>query len=105
MGNGFTVTIMDPQRKAEWESIFGTATVRVKSPVPVLADLPGKPNSMIFELDLEAITPEQRGKLVAHLAGKFGISAVEVEANLDDHGVPILAEHCVASGISLRHLL
>jgi len=105
MDKGFTITVTDPERKAEWEGIFGTATVRVKSPFPTLADLLGRSDSMIFELDLEAITPEQREKLVAHIAERFSIPVAEVEALLDDHGVPILAEHCVVSGIDPRQLL
>ena len=41
------------------------------------------------------ITPEQRERLAAHLNEKFGIPIGEVDAMLDEHGVPILADDCV----------
>lgn len=95
MGKDFTVTICEPERRAMFEAVFGTATVHVESPFPTKANLPGRPDSLIYELDLESITPEQREKLVAFLAEKFGISAEEVDALLEAHGVPILADDCV----------
>ena len=95
MGKDFTVTVCEPERRAEFEAIFGTATVHVKSPFPVRANLPGRPDCLIYELDLELITREQRARLVAFLAEKFGISVEEVDALLEVHGVPILAEDCV----------
>ena len=42
------------------------------------------------------LTEEQRGRLVAHIAAKFGLPEAEVAAELDTHGVPILASDCVA---------
>ena len=95
MGKDFTVTVCEPERRAMFEAVFGTATVHVESPFPTKANLPGRPDSLIYELDLESITPEQREKLVAFLAEKFGISAEEVDALLEAHGVPILADDCV----------
>lgn len=96
MGQDFTVTVCEPERAAEFEAIFGTTTVHVKSPFPVKADLPGHPASWVFMLDLDLITADQRERLVAHLAKKFGIPAEEVEAVLDEHGVPLLADNCTA---------
>jgi len=95
MGKDFTVTVCDPERKAEFEAILGTATVCVKTPFPVRANLPGHPDALVYELDLELITLKQRERLVAHLAEKFELPPAEVEANLNDHGVPILADDCV----------
>jgi hypothetical protein len=100
MGKDFTVTITNEERAAEWEETLGTRTVHVKSPLPSMATLPGYPAAMIYELDLEMITPEQRERLVAHLAQKFGIPADEVAAQLDQHGVPILADDCT---VMVRH--
>lgn len=95
MSKDCTVTVCNPERRAEFEAVFGTATVYVKSPFPTRANLPGHPDSLIFELDLESITPEQRERLVAFLAEKFGIAAGEVDGLLEVHGVPILADDCV----------
>jgi hypothetical protein len=95
MGKDFTVTVCEPERAAEFEAIFGTTTVHVKSPFPARADLPGHPDSLVFELDLELITADQRKRLVAHLAEKFSIPAEEVEATLDEQGVPLRFDDCV----------
>ena len=64
MGEDFKVTICDPERKAEWEAVLGTTTVHVKSPFPTLANLPGHPGALIYELDLDFLSQEQRQKLI-----------------------------------------
>lgn len=90
-----TVTVSNPERKAQWESIFGSATVPVISIIPEMANLPGfyEPQR-VFKLDLSIITNEHRAKLVAFIAGKFNIPVEVVSDQLEDHGVPILAEDC-----------
>lgn len=100
MGKDFTVTVTNSERAAMWLDVLGTATVHVKSPVATRANLPGKPNSLIYELDLEMITPEQREKLVAYIAQKFGIPSDDVAASLDDHGVPMLADDCIVTVVN-----
>lgn len=97
MAKDFTVTVTDPARAAEWEAVLGTARLHVRSPIPSRANLPGKPGAEIYLLDLELLTPEQRQRLVAHLAERFGLPVEFVEKNLDVQGVPILAEHCVVA--------
>lgn len=97
MGQDFTATITNPERRAEWEDILGTATVHVKAPFPTKADLPSHPDALVYELDLDFLTEEQREKLVIHLAVKFGLPSEYVGKNLDVHGVPILAKDCVIS--------
>ena len=97
MGKDFFVTITEPTHKAEMEAILGTATVQVKSPIPERAHLPGKPNALVFYLDLEAITDEQREKFVAHIAQKFNLTERFVNENLDEHGIPILDEYCIVT--------
>jgi hypothetical protein len=97
MGKDFTVMICNPERAVEWEAILGTIRVHVKSPIPSRANLPGHPDALIYELDLGFLDADQRQRLVAHLAEKFGFSEDEVEAALDEHGVPILAGDCVVS--------
>ena len=97
MGKDFTVTVYNPERRAVWEDILGTATVHVKFPFPREANLPGHPNTLIYEVDLDFLTEEQRQRLIAYVAAKFGFSESEVAANLDSEGMPILAIDCVAS--------
>ena len=93
MGKDFRVTVYNKDRAKEWESILGTTTVYVKSPFPTLAKLPGRGEALIYELDLDLITDEQRERLVAHLAAKFDVPLAVVQAKLD-LGVPILADDC-----------
>lgn len=97
MGKDFTVTITDQKRAAEFQDIFGTTTVHVKSPVPEMMNLPGKPGSLAYMLDMEFLTEAQRHALVMHIANKFVIPPGDVAATLDENGVPILAEHCVVT--------
>lgn len=87
-----TATVVDPERKIFWESIFGGDQVPVVSIVPRWATLPGfdEPQE-VYVLDLKAITDEQRSRLVEALAGKFGLSVGLVARSLDEQGVPIRA--------------
>lgn len=97
MGKDFTVTVCNPERKAEWEAVLGTAAVHVRSPIPSRANLPGHPNVLIYELDLDLLSKEQRARVIAHLAARFDVPEDEVARDLDSVGVPILARDCVVS--------
>jgi hypothetical protein len=94
VGKDFTVTITDPERAKFFEEVFGRTTVNVKSPIPELAALPGHPRARVFKLDLDLITPEERERLILHLAGRFNVPVEEVRTDLDQEGVPILDKHC-----------
>jgi hypothetical protein len=85
------------ERAAAWQIVFDGAAVPLRSPIPHLARLPGRGEELVYLLDIEALTAEQRGRLVAHIAAKFNIPAKEVDADLDTHGCPILAEHVTVS--------
>lgn len=87
-----TATIHNPERRRFWMSVFYTDTVPIKSIIPGFADLPGHPDAQVYFLDLEAITPAERRRLVRHLANRFNLSPHYVAANLNKQGVPILAE-------------
>jgi hypothetical protein len=100
----YQVTVYNPERAEMFEEVFGRTTVPVRSFLPTRANLPGKPNSLIYELDLTRVTPEERRRLVAHLAERFGLPVAEVQGLLDAQGVPILANDCVASGLDMRLL-
>jgi hypothetical protein len=89
----FTVTI-GGSRGDEWERIAGTRTFPVRSPIPVLADLPGKPSAQVYLLDLASIAEGVRGRIVGHLSRKFGLSPDEAEAEATKQGIPILADEC-----------
>ena len=100
------VTAFDDDRREEFLKVFGTARVPVLSPFGKMAELPGFDEpQLVYELDLDRLMTEQRKRLVTHIAEKFGLCASEVEAHLDEEGMPILASGCVASGIDIRHFL
>lgn len=86
----FTATIHNKDRRKNWLTIYDTDTVPIKSPIPTRTNLPGHPNTLIYELDLDAITANQRQRLVAHTAKRFGYDPAYVEAELDKEGMPIL---------------
>lgn len=104
MGKDFFVTVTG-DRAAEWEQIFGTTTVNVRSPIPQWADLPGKGKSLIFLLDLELITPTQRQRLVEHISRKWNQPPAEVEAEIKARGVPILDEDCIVGVLNPQRWL
>jgi hypothetical protein len=79
-------------REALFRSVFDTNRVPIETPIGEYALLPGLTGKqMIFKLALKEITADQRAKLVAVLAQRFGYPESEVEGELDAHGVPILA--------------
>lgn len=91
------VHVSDPARAAEFRACgIDPDHVPVVSIIPSLARLPGRGSSRIYLLDLRQITPEQRAALVQHLARKFSLDPAEVDRDLVQAGMPILAEHCTA---------
>ena len=101
-----TATIFDGPRRALWEEIFPNATVPIKSFFTIKTDLPGHPQAEAYMLDLDAISPEQRAKMLDVLAKRFNIPEEEIAQEVA-RGVPILAEGvsvwCTA--IALRALM
>ena len=94
MSTDFTARIDgDDERTAAWRAVFGDDTIPLRSPIPHMANLPGRGEELVYLLDIEALTVEQRGRLVQHIASRFNYPAKEVDDTLDDHGCPILAEH------------
>ena len=97
----FTVTIReDSPRAADWMKVFGTLTVPVTnalSPATITLNTPGRQGeTQAYFLDLKALTPQQRRRLVEHIATRFGAAPDQVTAQIDEHGVPILEEDTTA---------
>jgi hypothetical protein len=92
-----TARVTDPERRHFWHQIFDTDCIPIRSFMPSRANLPGHPDALIYELDLRVITAEQRQRLCAALADKFELPESVVTVMLDDHGVPILADHVSVS--------
>ena len=94
MGKDFEVTIYDEKRKKDFIKVFGTDTVKVKSPVPTRIIKPDGEEALAYFLDLALITKKERKKLIKHISEKFNQSIDFVEKNLDKMGLPILKESC-----------
>lgn len=93
MPKDFTATISSTSERAEtWRQVLGTRTIYLKSFIPVSFDLPGKPCTKSYELDLTLLTTEQRQRLIDYICNKFNFKKGYVDYNLDVVGCPILAE-------------
>lgn len=96
----FTATIRQGcPREQDWLAVLGSREVVLKSPLPHLASAPGHPEALFFEMDLAALSGEQRARLIKHLSKRFGVPVSEVARDLDQVGCPILDEDvtvCVA---------
>lgn len=96
MGADFTVLIHEETERAKnFMEVFGRLRVNVMSFIPSMVNVPGfdEPQAA-YMLDLALITPAERGRLIDHLAARFGIAAQEVELLIHTMGVPILASDC-----------
>ena len=90
------VRVIDEERAKEWRAVLGTDTLPVRSIITERALLPiGE--KLVFMLDIEKLTTEQRDSLITHLAEKFNLPREEVEKGIHEMGVPILADDCIAS--------
>lgn len=80
-------------------AIFGSATVPIISPIPVVASLSTYGQwdkasiKRVYLLDLDAITADQRHRLIYHLAKKFNTRPGLINASISRDGVPIIAEN------------
>jgi len=83
--------IDNPERKSLWEHVFGGDQVPLKSIIPQYANVAGKSHVLIYELDLNVLTPAQSERLVAAIIDKFGAGREEVEKELKTNGMPVLA--------------
>lgn len=82
----------DKKQAAEWQLIYGENKAPVKSIVPKMYDLPGLGATMCLDLDVAALAPEQRERLVSYLSAIWGMTEVEADRMLDEVGLPIRLE-------------
>jgi len=79
------------ERAGDWRVIFDRLdNIPITGYIPMLADLPDRPRSACFRLDLKRITVVERILLISTLAKRYHLSPREVEQNLDWYGCPIL---------------
>lgn len=93
-----TIATIHNSERLEWNRrIFGGDTCPVVSIVPFRVSVPGHPDTLAYNLDLKALTSEQRQRLVESIAERFNLAPAYVAENLDSQGVPILAADVVVS--------
>lgn len=98
-----TARVDNPERLEIWRGIVGGDVIPIKSLVPVLGGVDGFDEPQRFYLlDLDALNPEQYGKLKQSLSNKFGIDDVDIDALLKRYGVPVLAADVTASTTDQR---
>jgi len=94
------------QRAEDWQSVFGRLDdIPVTQYFTTLANLPDRPNSAVYLLDLKRMTPAERERLIWHIAARFDIPAEEVARDLDREGCPILAADVIGPAIPFRLLV
>lgn len=85
------------ERYQEWLDVFGANVIPITNALaPARVSVLGVMREVYF-LDLRAITPLQRSRLLQHLAVKFSIPTREIASTIDEIGVPILANDVTAS--------
>jgi len=96
MGADFKVIVHEGTERAEnFMKVFGRREVNVKSFVPHWANVPGFDEPQrVYMLDLAMLTPDERARMVTHLAGMFGLTEARASDAIASIGVPILASDC-----------
>lgn len=92
--------IHNPERLEFWQAVLGGNKAPIQSIITRRVRVPEKGETDAYMLDLNAITAEQREKLIQAIAKRFSIPIDEVEKELDQ-GVPILAEDVSVSSSDL----
>lgn len=96
--------VHDPERIKWWQEVFDGDTCPVTSIVPRWGDFPGIGTAQFYNLDMKAITAEQKQKLILSIADKFKLTVKEVATDIDMVGVPILASDVVVSSSDFGHI-
>jgi len=83
-------------RAADCMRVFWRRDVPVVSDKPMWVMVPEYDRPMqAYRLDVGRITPEERERLVQHLAGRYApLLDDEINESLDKYGMPILADDC-----------
>jgi hypothetical protein len=87
-----TAKILDPKRRALLLPIFPDAIVPIKSMFTVRMDLPNHPQSDAYQLDVNALTMEQRFDVIEMLSKTYKIDLDQAEIYFCSQGIGILAK-------------
>lgn len=94
----FTATIVGgSERSIMWQEVMGSNEVVLKSPFAFKASIPGYGVTRVYEMDIDALQPEQLERLIVALARKFGVPEQEVRHDLDGIGCPVLADDIIVT--------
>jgi hypothetical protein len=96
-----TVITSNPRASFFLEVFERLHDIPIKGWLPVLAQLPGPGERLVYVMDLDRLTPDERARLVQNLARSFGDTTDIVAKELDANGVSILAEGTIVA-IPLR---
>lgn len=84
--------VADDSRASDWQSVFGTLTVPIESPIPCNVTLPGYDQPQeVYILDWRLLPVDVVGRLVRLISVRFDIPPTKVLRGLAQHGVPLLA--------------
>src|SRR5262249_13776611 len=75
-------------RYENWRGILGTDEVPIMLPFGYKA-LFGEESVSAYDLNLDALSPEQRERLIAWIAKEYGDSREKIEEGLNEFGFPI----------------
>ena len=95
IGNWTTFIIFQDHRQELYTPIFGGDTVPVKSIIPEMALLLNE-HHLVYYLDIDAITKQQKNQLILTLARKFDIPYNQLKREMDTDGCPIKAAGTIA---------
>lgn len=87
----YLATVLDPWRAELTTEIMGGPSWPVMEDRPFMARLPIVGPRLVFMVDVDALTDEQRERLVVQLGGMFRMTYEEASHELDCRGFPILA--------------
>lgn len=90
---GPTVSLSPHSRRAgDWYTAFGRLdNIPVTSFSPTLADLPDRPRTACFRLDLTRITVVEKILLISTFAKRYKLPPRQVEKDIEQYGCPIPA--------------
>lgn len=80
-------------RAADWRQTLGSLTAPIKGPLPYLMRVPLLGVVLAYEMDVDALTAEQRALTVTNLAERFNVPLEEAWEEFREHGCPVLMEN------------
>lgn len=88
----------DSPRAETWREVYGSLSVPILSPIALRAQLPGRGPSLVYLVDVRALSPDVIERVIAYCAETFDMSVEVVREGLrrgfvgHDGGLPILVD-------------